>query len=356
MFLINWKKNKNKKIFFLFLFIATKLCSQTWVENYITNYLSNTYVNNIGVTDSTLWFNGNGLIKFDGLTFKHYNLTNNSFGNINKYISTDVYGSEFDMITNDNVVCLYDYIEGRILKIENDFIYNYSNKMLKHFFTNLVIDHNHDIWAVIYDEDKGSQSISNAENSHIYKISFDDIERYYLPVKYDTLPINSLNFFNDIKIITLYKREGIIKNYLLVVLPNNIIKEYELNPYVNSNYGYKFYSDNNSAYLLSADGDLYHIKKNGELEIINIPEMRLRDCFDFIIVNNYIFMASDEIRNGKIRNLVKYDLINKEMNYIPLSIDYFSFLNMVIYKNWIIGSFANCSNLTHIGVGALRID
>jgi hypothetical protein len=339
---LTFKNMKFKINILLFILFSTFGYSQTWINNNLTEYFKNRYVENFVVIDSVIWINGVGLTKYDGHQFITYNLSSYSEGPLDNYISEK--GSEiFDnVISNEGTIYLYDSRHGVILKIINDFIYRYDKSVLKKRFKDVSIDEDKSIWLLM-------KNIGDyVSKFKIYKISKDSKKIYSLPDKYDKYILSNFFIYKANKYVFLHMRkDSCTENLLLIVNKKSVIKKFVLNPYYGENLGHKYFCLSDKVYILNGEGAVYKVTNGADLESFNIPDYKgSNEEYSFVVKNQDIYCFTGNFSSDA--TFFRYNMDNKIVTPLPLPDNppnlldrKKSFLNMGIYKDMLIGRDGN---------------
>lgn len=325
----------------LILICIHVVSSQSWINNDLTDYFKDKYVKNFAIVDSVIWINGVGLTKYNGHKFTTYNLTPYSEGPLDSYIS-DKGSGIFDRVINyGNSIYLYDTGDRVILRIENDFVYKYSENVLDGLFKDVSIDEDKNIWLLMK-ESKHFES-----KFKVYTISKNSKTKYPLPDKYENYKIAKFFINQGYKYIFLHMpKDNCTENLLLVVNNTEEIKEFTLNPYYREYYSYRHFCLSNKVYIMSGEGDVYIVTYGTNMESFIIPNCKGYNEYSFVVKGQYIYCYTGNFRLNT--PFFKYDLDNKIMTLLPLQDNppnqldrKKSFLNIEIYKDMLIGRDGN---------------
>lgn len=339
------------KLFMLIIIFLSyfNLYAQEKINNEISKYLQDTWINDFYISDNDIWFTviskKADVIKYDGKSIYRYCFPDESSGKMSNYKEYDgTCGNHYFLnfvhsdLANDNTVILYNNVL-QFKFIKNDYIY-YKDYSEINYRTDWEIFR--DEYGLLYALTGFKQNSNEKFIGKIYLLK-DSVEELIIP--FSKIPMENVS---SVRIISFFKIQDYtyylfssVSNYddkykySLIIQKEDFCKYIELSEFTKM-LRYKYCKDNDFIYIISNEGNIFQLRN---FEIINSNKIYIpsnNDCFWVTINSNKIYFSNSE-------GLYVYSLFNYELLW-KFSEKLGTIKNIFIYSNNLYGNLGTTSN------------
>lgn len=335
-------------MFIIILLSYLNLYAQEKINNEISKYLQDTWINDFYISGNDIWFSliskKADVIKYDGKSIDRYCFPVESSGKMSDYKKYDgtcenQYFLNFvhSDFANDNTVILYNDIL-QFMFIKNDCIY-YKDYSEINYRSEWEIFR--DEYGLLYALTGFKQNSNEKLLGKIYLLK-DSVEELFIP--FSKIPMKNVS---SVRIISFFKNQDYnyylfssVSNYdekykySLIIQKEDFYKYIELSEFTKM-LRYKYCKDNDFIYIISNEGDIFQLR---DFEIINSNKIYIpsnNDCFWVTINSNKIYLSNSV-------GLYVYSLLNYELLWKYSEI-FGTIKNISIYSNKLYGNLGTTS-------------